>query len=201
MEKVSPSRQRRDRDRAQMRERIITVARQIAAEEGWQAVTTRRIADRLEYTSPILYQHFPGKDGLLLELAHEGFTQVTQALRDAATAPPARLPQAIAEAYWNFAFASPELYQVMHGLAGVPFGTPDTPREAQEAFHLCRNALQQHADAHGQHLSDPDGAVDTLWAYLHGFVALTMNGRIAGGRTRARDLMLRGLPSLLTGMR
>jgi Bacterial regulatory proteins, tetR family len=48
-------------------------AREIAIEDGWEAVTIRRIADRLEYTSPIRYKHFSGKDGLLVELARDGF--------------------------------------------------------------------------------------------------------------------------------
>lgn len=183
-----------------MRDRLLTAARQIAIEDGWQAVTIRRIADRLDYTSPILYQHFTGKDSLLVELAREGFGQAAQALRAAAEQTSAAgLPAALAEAYWDFAFGAPELYQVMHGLAGVPFGTADTPPEAQEAFAVCRHALLRHAADAGRPLSDPDGAVDTLWAYLHGFVALTMSGRIAGEPQRARGLMLRGLPALLGG--
>ncbi|NUT20695.1 MAG: TetR/AcrR family transcriptional regulator [Hamadaea sp.] len=197
MNETSGSRLRRDRERADMRVRLLAAARQIAVEEGWPAVTIRRIADRLQYASPILYQHFAGKDGLLLELARDGFAQVAEVLRAAVDDAPAdHVATRLADAYWEFAFASPELYQVMHGLAGVPFGTADTPREAREAFQVCRSALVTVRPG----LSDPDGAVDTLWAYLHGWVALTMSGRIAGSRDRARTLMLRGLPGLLGGL-
>jgi hypothetical protein len=38
-----------------------------------------------------------------------------------------------------------------------------------------------------------------LWSYLHGFVTLTMSGRIAGGPERARGLMLGALPAVFAG--
>jgi AcrR family transcriptional regulator len=179
-----------------MRGRLLNAARAIATTEGWQAVTIRRIADRLEYTSPILYQHFAGKDALLRELVVEGFRQVTQRLRAVATQPPDRLVPALAGTYWDFAFDVPELYQVMHGLDGVPFGTADTPPEAIETFALCRDALLRVAAARGVALDDPDGTTDTFWACLHGFVSLAMSHRIAGPRERARRLMLRAVDTL-----
>jgi hypothetical protein len=94
----------------------------------------------------------------------------------------------------------PELYQLMHGLAGIPFGTVETPQEAREAFRACREVLLRISSADERTLEDPDGTVDTLWSYMHGFVSLTMSGRIAGERERARSLMLRALPSLLTAI-
>jgi AcrR family transcriptional regulator len=196
----SISERRRERERLAMRERLLATARSIAAEEGWQAVTIRRIAERLDYTSPILYQHFAGKDALLLELVSVGFREVTQVLRAAAEEPPQRGLTALAVAYWDFAFSSRELYQAMNGMAGVPFGTPATPQEAREAFAVVRGALLRLAAATGRDLADPDGAVDVVWAYLHGFVSLTMEGRIAGGQERARKLLLGSLPPLFESM-
>jgi AcrR family transcriptional regulator len=191
------SQRRREREQAERRSRLLAVAREIATEQGWQALTIRRIADRLEYTPPILYRHFPSKDALLWELAREGFREMTARLRSAVEEPPDRLLDAIAVAYWDFAFAAPELYQVMHGLDGVPFGTAQTPHEAQQAFRLCRQALLRLAATQGRTLHEPDAAVDTVWAFLHGFVSLTMSRRIAGSPDRARELMLRALPSVL----
>jgi len=182
-----------------MRQRLLAAARAIATAEGWAAVTIRRIADHLEYTSPILYQHFAGKDALLRELVREGFREVAQRLRVAAEQPPDRLLPALARTYWDFAFEAPELYQVMHGLDGVPFGTAETPQEARDAFTLCRAALLRVAAAQGRRLDDPDGATDTFWACLHGFVSLAMSRRIAGPRERARDLMLGAVDVLARG--
>jgi AcrR family transcriptional regulator len=187
----SASRLRRERERTEMRQRLLAAARSIATAEGWQAVTIRRIAERLEYASPILYQHFAGKDALLQELVREGFRELTQRLHTAAAEPSDRRLAALATKYWDFAFEASELYQAMHGLDGVPFGTAETPQEARAAFALCREALVQVAASKGNTLDDPDGATDSFWACLHGFVSLAMSRRIAGPPARARELMLR----------
>ena len=196
--KPSASRKRRERERQQMRTRLLEAARAIAAEEGWNAVTIRRIANKLEYTAPILYQYFSSKESLFMELMLVGFTELADQLNVAAQAPAHERLAAIGEAYWAFAFASPELYQAMNGMDGVPFGTTETPIEAKAAFRTFRIALQSIAEARGADLADPIGAVDTLWAFLHGCVSLAMAGRIAGGVERAKTLMLHALEPLLT---
>jgi AcrR family transcriptional regulator len=200
-EPPSASARRRERKRDAMRARLIGAAREIAAKEGWHAVTIRRIADRLEYASPILYQHFAGKDALLVEMVSIGFQELTQKLSAALrTAPPDAVLETLARAYWRFAFSARELYQVMHGLDGVPFGTVAAPPDAHAAFEVVRDALIRTAEARGAELADPNGAVDTIWAYLHGFVSLAMAGRIAGRPERALRLMLHGLPPLFASL-
>jgi AcrR family transcriptional regulator len=56
-----------------MKQAILAAARDIAAQEGWQAVTIRKVADRIEYSRPMIYEHFENKDAVLLELMREGF--------------------------------------------------------------------------------------------------------------------------------
>lgn len=192
----SASAQRRERERQEMHARLLEAARVIAAEEGWNAVTIRRIANRLEYAPPILYQHFSGKRALLTELMLVGFTELAERLRLTAESPAEGRLAALATAYWAFAFASPELYQAMNGMDGVPFGTAETPREAKDAFRTFRIALQDIAQARGTELTDPRATADTIWAFLHGCVSLTMAGRIAGGTERSKTLMLHGLEPL-----
>ena len=192
------SMKRRERERQQMRARLLEAARGIAAEDGWNAVTIRRIADKLEYTAPILYQHFSSKESLLVELMMVGFAELTDRLTEATATPAPQRLAAIAEAYWTFAFASPELYQAMNGMDGVPFGTAETPIEAKAAFRTLCGALMSIAEARSTELTDSIGAADTIWAFLHGYVSLAMAGRVAGGVERARALMLNGLEPLFT---
>src|SRR5262245_32441076 len=181
-----------------MRARLLEAARVIAAEEGWNAVTIRRIANRLEYAPPILYQHFSSKEALLTELMMVGFAELAEQLRLAAQAPAEGRLAAMAEAYWACAVASPELYQARSGMDGVPFGTAETPQEARDAFRTFRMALQGIAHTRGAELADPPGAVDMIWALLHGHVSLAMAGRIAGGQQRSRTLMLTAIEPLFS---
>src|SRR5215469_14174032 len=113
--------ERRERERQEIRQSILSAARQIAIEEGWQAVTTRKVAERIEYSQPTIYEYFENKEAILLALLRQGYEQlvtVVQAAFNSTDDPEVRL-LAMSEAYWDFAFRSPELYQLMHGLAGI----------------------------------------------------------------------------------
>ena len=59
-------------ERAQRRQVIVNAARELAESEGWEAVTTRRLADRTEYSQPVLYSHFEGKDAIVSAVASRG---------------------------------------------------------------------------------------------------------------------------------
>jgi AcrR family transcriptional regulator len=193
------SSQRRERERQELRQAILTAARTIAARDGWQAVTIRKVADAIEYTPPVIYEYFKSKDDLLLALLIEGCRQLTRSLQQAQAgdASPEDLLLQVALAYWNFAFTAPELYQVMHSLGGVPFGTAETPKEAREAFAALRNAVCRVLDAHGVQRPDIDGDVDLFWSTLHGLITLTMAGRMKGGVPRAFPLVERAVQNLL----
>src|ERR1044071_5513929 len=105
---------RRERQRRGGRQGILDAARAIAARDGWQAVTVRRLAEQVEYSPPVIYQYFANKDAVLLELVREGFRILRAALdaaRDGAPQPEDALLQ-MAHAYWAFAWDSPDLYQV-----------------------------------------------------------------------------------------
>src|SRR5713101_9758466 len=125
--------ERRERERQEIRQSILSAARQIAIEEGWQAVTTRKVAERIEYSQPTIYEYFDNKEAILMALLSQGFEQVLSAMRSAKAQheqPEAQL-LAMSYAYWAFAFRCPELYQVMHGLGGVSFSHAETPADAR----------------------------------------------------------------------
>lgn len=174
----------------QVRQAILKAACDIAAKEGWRAVTVRKVAEKVEYSPAALYEYFDDKDAILLELMREGFRLLTEDMRAVPEGKDAveRLV-ATATSYWNFAFRHPELYQVMHGLGGVSFGTAETPQEARDSFIVLREAVRAvfpGDSASGRDLFDE---VDTFWATLHGLVSLTMAGRIKDGRERAATLV------------
>lgn len=190
--------QRRERERQEIRQSILSAARQIAVEEGWQAVTTRKVAEHIEYSQPTIYEYFENKEAILLALLHYGFERLLAVMQAVAVTddPEARL-LTMTEAYWDFAFTSPELYQVMHSLGGVTFGHPDTPVEAKQTFALMREAVQQWAQDKGVDMPRLNDVVDARWGLVHGLVSLTMAGRIAGGPTRAKQILLQTTRDLL----
>jgi AcrR family transcriptional regulator len=194
--------QRRERERQEIRQRILSAAHEIAAEEGWQAVTTRKVAEHIEYSQSTIYEYFENKEAILLALLCAGYEQlvvVVQAAFASTDDPEARL-LAMTEAYWDFAFHTPELYQVMHGLAGISFeryGHPDTPVEVKRSFGLAREAMEQWAEVRGVERADLTDLVEARRGLIHGLITLTMARRIAGGPERAKHLLLETMKDLL----
>jgi len=191
--------QRRERERQEIRQSILSAAQQIAIEEGWQAVTTRKIADRIEYSQPTIYEYFDNKVAILITLVYQGFEQtlsVMQAAKAQHEQPEAQL-LAMAHAYWTFAFRCPELYQVMHGLGSVGFSHADTPADARAIFALLRETLQGWMQTQDIAIEEPDAAIDAIWGLVHGLITLTMMGRIAQGEQRAGRVMEQTIMDLL----
>src|SRR6202012_1673911 len=67
---------RRARDRAARRQLITATARKLAEEEGWDAVTTRRLSTEIEYSQPVLYKHFSGMEDIIASVAGQGFGEL-----------------------------------------------------------------------------------------------------------------------------
>ena len=107
---------RRARERASTRERIIEAALHVLETEGVAALTIRRIATDIEYSAPVVYQHFASKDALVLELVAHGHRLMLTRFRQAAEEPVIdRRMMRIASEYVRFAGEHPHLYEVMNG--------------------------------------------------------------------------------------
>ncbi|MEU4101710.1 helix-turn-helix domain-containing protein, partial [Streptomyces tanashiensis] len=63
--------ERKQRERAERERLIVATARELAEQQGWDAVTTRRLAERIEYSQPVLYSHFRGKREIIGAVALE----------------------------------------------------------------------------------------------------------------------------------
>ena len=180
-------RDRRARERQQRERLIVTTARELAEAEGWDAVTTRRLAEAIEYSQPVLYSHFSGKDAIVRAVALEGFTQLAATLRDARHA--ARSPRpallALARAYLEFARTQPALYDAMFTLAELPFARPDAPAPLHEGFAELRQALAPFAPAR-----NVETLAEVVWSTLHGLATLSRSHRLRPDHAEQRLALL-----------
>ncbi|MEV4011496.1 TetR/AcrR family transcriptional regulator [Nonomuraea angiospora] len=180
---------RRARERAQRHQLIITAARELAESEGWDAVTTRRLSERVEYSQPVLYSHFKGKDAIVREVAIEGFVELTNKLRAARTAggDPQAVLRGVATAYLDFARTHRALYEAMFVMPiAIPFATEETPEELRAAFDEFVFALEPVAGEH-----HPGVFAEVVWAALHGLATLAHDRRIPAEYEEVRiDLLI-----------
>ncbi|MFJ6073035.1 TetR/AcrR family transcriptional regulator [Streptomyces sp. NPDC093065] len=168
---------RRERERAERERLIVTVARNLAEAEGWDAVTTRRLAAEIEYSQPVLYSHFKSKGAIVAAVAVRGCEELTAGLRASAAAAGDGYGRAAAvgRAYTDFGRRRPALYDAMftHPV-DLPFATPGAPAPLREAFGELRRAVQPVA-RDGEDLTL---LTETFWAGLHALVTLTRDGRL-----------------------
>ena len=169
---------------------LLSAARVVAAEEGWGAVTVRKIAERVGYRAPVVYEYFESKDDLLLELLRRGFADLAGAVRAAGedASDPEGALYGVARAYLRFAWDSPDHYQVMYGLGGVSFAASETWEEGQRVGDEVGRAVEEVLRGYGKVTTDVEEEVLALWAAVHGLVALTMAGRMGGGEEQAERL-------------
>src|ERR1700684_396696 len=95
----------RTRRMAERKQQILDAARAMAEADGWTAVTSRRLADAIGYTQPVLYAHFPGgKTEIMRTVALTGFAELAAATRAAlGRKAGTRAVEAVASAYLRFA--------------------------------------------------------------------------------------------------
>ncbi len=112
------SKERILRQKEETRSNILIAAREIVKEEGWQGLSMRKIADKIEYTAPIIYEYFSNKEAILQELTCKGFGILTKGLEAAKAefSDPADQLEGMWLAYWNFALKNKEMYQLMYGV-------------------------------------------------------------------------------------
>jgi AcrR family transcriptional regulator len=183
---------RRARDRAARRQLITATARKLAEEEGWDAVTTRRLSTEIEYSQPVLYKHFSGMEGIVASVAVQGFAELGGALgaaREGGVDGGDGLAR-VAHAFIGFARDNPALFDAMFTrTTTLAFAAEDTPAELNEAFAELRAAVERIAGTR-----DPDTLAEVVWAALHGLVTLDRGGRLRPDHHAERvDTLIAGL--------
>src|ERR1700759_5214622 len=134
----------RARRTAERRQQILDAARTVAEAEGWAAVTSRRLADAIGYTQPVLYSHFPGgKTEIMRTVALAGFAELTAATRAAMGGKTGRQAvAAVAGGYLDFTAAHPALYEAMFQLPiDARFAQDDAETELRSGFDALGAAL------------------------------------------------------------
>lgn len=167
--------ERREREKTEIRRKILDAARVLFAREGYDAVTMRRIAEAIEYSPTTIYHHFEDKDDVVKALCEEDFGRLFAALAPAGEAPASGDPvdaiRGLGRAYCAFGLAYPFHYRFMF-LTPAKQHEVDCESPGHRSFALLRGAVER-ALASGRFRPLPaDTIAQVLWAGIHGAVAL-----------------------------
>ena len=171
-------RERREREREEIRTKILDAARELFVAEGYEAVTMRRIADRIEYSPTAIYFHFRDKETLLREICDADFLTLAHEIAVVAQiADPIERLRAIGLAYFRFGMNYPNHYRLMFMTPHPPLGDDheiERGNPEEDAYALLKSIVAQ-AIAEGKFqkgITDVDLAAQTVWAGMHGVIAL-----------------------------
>src|SRR4051812_610632 len=181
--------ERQERDREAVRRSILDAARELFMAEGFQNVSIRKIAERIEYSPAAIYGYFPSKDDIFFSLAEEGFRLLgdPRAVRqdpELVDAPPLDRVRAVFWRLYEFSREQPQYFALMF----VDRSVPRISRE-YERFAFARE-MKQHILEEFQSCIDagqlprtlnPPAAMRAMMVGILGVAVLRLSDRLAPG--------------------
>jgi len=179
--------ERREREKEELREKIVEAARDILSERGLEGFSMREIARRIEYSPATIYLYFASKEELLRAVVGEGMRRLSEVIRNemeaAGEVSAAQRYRASGRGYVRFALENTAYFHVIFDLPAVAhMGEEDCPgREAmdQAAFERVVGVLGE-ACREGSYRADLDVTQAAVigWGTLHGLLSLYLSGHL-----------------------
>jgi AcrR family transcriptional regulator len=169
--------ERRLREKKELRQEILDAARDLFVREGFENVSMRKIAEKIEYSPTTIYLYFQDKSELLDCICEETFARLVRkqnALDQAVSDPVERLRKGL-RAYIEFGLKHPNHYKLAFMMPD-PFDDlercPRAHAMGQKAFDHLRRTLAQCQEEHLIDVPDLEAAGQAIWATIHGLTSL-----------------------------
>lgn len=169
--------ERKERQKDEVRTAILQAAWEIASKEGWEALSLRKIAEIIEYSAPLIYSYFDSKEAILLEFVKKGYCKKYQAFKKAKEkhTDPALQIKAMAHAGWEFAIREKQLYQLMYSIKVGPckaqWNCCDVMENRQATAELVTATFQELIARSKHPATDPEMKFLAFSSILHGMVS------------------------------
>jgi len=169
--------ERRQRERTEIRERILDAALEVFATEGVEGVTMRALADAIEYTPPVIYAHFRDKDAIIEELCYRQLRTLAKAFANFQALDPVERLRQIGYVYVDFAVKHPSHFRFLFLTAHAykmddEELAKDDPQQNAYAFlkQTAKDGLE--AGVFRPEFTDAEEIAQLCWGSAHGLVAL-----------------------------
>jgi AcrR family transcriptional regulator len=174
-------RERRARQKQLLRQEILDAARELLVRDGYDALSMRRVAERIDYSPTAIYLHFKDKQELVFSLCEETFARLVKELESLPREyhdPVVRLRKGM-ERYIQFGLKNPNHYVPAFVLP--PPADLDTKRleslhnpesNGMRALATLRDTIADGVKAKKLRKMDPDLAARAAWGAIHGITSL-----------------------------
>jgi AcrR family transcriptional regulator len=178
--------ERRAREKSETREKILDAARELFVSEGYEGVTMRKVAEKIEYSPTAIYVHFADKEDLFRQLCTEDFRKLGEGFQQVlAAADPAERLRLIGSSYIQFGIHYPNHYRLMfmtprpdcpdpHGEGHCQGLDVEKGNPEEDAYAMLKLAVEDgiRAGIFRDGLADVELIAQTLWASVHGLISL-----------------------------
>lgn len=170
--------ERRARQKRYLRQEILDAASELFVREGFENVSMRRIAEKIEYSPTTIYLYFKDKSELLEQVCAETFSRLVQRLSKILEQPGEpldRLRRGLM-AYIEFGLENPHHYRATfmmpfpEGFDEAKYHKPDSP--GMQAFDFLRRCVYDGIATGKLKTKDAELASQILWAGVHGVTSL-----------------------------
>jgi AcrR family transcriptional regulator len=187
---------RKEREKEEMRRRILDSAKKLFLEMGYEKTSIRGIADDIEYSPATIYLYFKDKNELLYVLHQEAFVEFGKTFEKVGHLETAfeKLIQ-LGYEYLNFAFSNPEMYELMF-LLTAPMETleirDDVWEEGKNVYFALENLVAQcQEEGHFKNANIPELSM-MIWATVHGLVTLQLRKRCSMFSEEEKESRIQG---------
>ena len=174
------TRERKEREREQLKSLILKAAREIFIEKGYEQTSIRNIADRVEYSPGTIYLYFKDKDSIFHELHKEGFMLLKQQMMVLqAVADPFERLKAMGKIYMAFAQEYPDFYDLMFILRAPMNALEDQDcwQEGQSSFDILTHVVEECIKQGKFKGHNAEDLAYVIWSTLHGMVTISIRDR------------------------
>jgi len=170
---------RKERYRSELRAETLSAARELIQKEGYEGLTIRKLAKRMECSPMALYSYFADKQALLTALALEGFEKLAKRLDSTVRRDPLTALRKILLDYIAYAEENPREYGILF-LSVETLGelklTRQDLQERNPAFRALFKCVEMCVKA-GVIEGDAFAVSTVLWTAAHGAAALLITAR------------------------
>ena len=169
--------ERKDRERAEMRKMILNAAMELFVQEGYNGVSIRKIAKKVEYSPGSIYTYFEDKDSIFYALHVEGFELLykKQISSQSINEPRERL-LAQGKAYIEFALENQEYYDIMFILReSIELICKQEDKDwthGQRSYDLLKRNVSECQSAGMFKNQNIDSVAFLLWSIVHGIASI-----------------------------
>ena len=196
--------ERRQREKDDLRRKILAAAQQIITSEGFAALSMRKLADHIEYSAASIYLHFRNREQIARELGDAGYGQLLAMMTAAAEEEDVlKRLKAVGMSYVAFGLEHPETYRLIFmgdsEYMAAAFAEHAPGSAASRSYQLLVDLAVDLKKARlyaGK--AAPGELAEMLWAAMHGIVSLKL--ACTGFLTSAENLADLMTGTLISGL-